>query len=343
MEYKSGSSSIKATILALSSAIILTIILLSISSENPLHSISFFFTGPFSNLYNFGNMLDKAGLLIFAGLGMSIAFRAGVFNLGGEGQVYAGATAAVIVSISINFSWKYTGIIFALSIGILSGAILAGISGFLKKQWNTDELISSFLLSGVIIHISDYLISTPFKDSSSFLNSTVKIPENLFLKQLLGSSHFNISFIIAVIISFASFIFLFKSTIGYELRLSGLNRKFADYGGIPVKRNYIIPMLISGGLYGAAGSFAVLGNFHMGIKGFTSGLGWNGIAVALIAGNNPAFIIPGALIFAYLDAGTQIAMIHSDLSFELGNLIKAVIFFLITAKRFSVKKGGLID
>lgn len=343
MEYKSRRSSSKATILALSSAIILTVVLLSISSENPLQSILFFFTGPFSNLYNFGNMLDKAGLLILAGLGMSLAFRAGVFNLGGEGQVYAGATAAVIVSISINFSGKYTGIISAISIGILSGAILAGISGFLKKQWNTDELISSFLVSSAIIHFSDYLISTPFKDSSSFLNSTVKIPDQLFLKQLMGSSNFNISFIIAVIISFAAFIFLFKSTMGYEIRLVGLNRKFADYGGIPVKRHYIIPMLISGGLYGAAGSFAVLGNFHMGIKGFTNGLGWNGIAVALIAGNNPAFVIPAALIFAYLDAGTQIAMIHSDLSFEFSNLIKAVIFFLITAKKFNLKKGESID
>ena len=101
-------------------------------------------------------------------------------------------------------------------------------------------------------------------------------------------------------------------------------------------------MIISGGMYGAAGSFAVLGNFHMGIKGFTAGLGWNGIAVALIAGNNPAFVIPAGLIFAYLDAGTQAAMIHSDLSFEFGNLIKAVIFFLITVRKFNIKKAGSI-
>jgi len=340
MDHKNRESSIKATLYALGSAIILTIILLSISSEQPLESITYFFTGPFGNNYNLGNMLDKAGLLIFAGLGMSIAFRAGVFNLGGEGQVYAGATAAVIVSISFNFSGRYTGIISVISIGIISGALIAGLSGFLKKQWNTDELISSFLLSGAIIHFTDYLISAPFKDNSSYLNSTIKIPESLFLKQLLGSSHFNISFFIAISSSIIMFIFLFRTTSGYETRLSGLNRKFADYGGIPVKRYFIIPMLISGGLYGAAGSFAVLGNFHMGIKGFTSGLGWNGIAVTLIAANNPILVIPGALIFAYLDAGTQTAMIHSDLSFEFGNLIKAVIFFLITAKKFNFKKGG---
>ena len=340
MDHKIRGSSIKATLYALGSAIILTIILLSISSENPLESIAYFFTGPFSNNYNLGNMLDKAGLLIFAGLGMSIAFRAGVFNLGGEGQVYAGATAAVIVSISFNFSGRYTGIFSVISVGIISGALIAGLSGFLKKQWNTDELISSFLLSGAIIHFTDYLISTPFKDNNSYLNSTIKIPEFLFLKQLLGSSHFNISFFIAIVSSIVLFIYLFRTTSGYETRLSGLNRNFADYGGIPVKRYFIIPMLISGGLYGAAGSFAVLGNFHMGIGGFTSGLGWNGIAVALIAANNPILVIPGALIFAYLDAGTQTAMIHSDLSFEFGNLIKAVIFFLITAKKFNFKKGG---
>ncbi|MDA3939721.1 MAG: ABC transporter permease [Spirochaetia bacterium] len=341
MDHKINESSLKATLLAIGSALIITIILLTFSSNKPVQSIAFFFTGPFSNVYNFGNMLNKAGLLIIAGLGISIAFRAGMFNLGGEGQVYAGATAAVLISIYINFTNRYIGIITAVSIGVLSGALIAGVSGWLRKKWKTDELISSFLLSGIIIHFTDYLISGPFKDNSSFLNSTIKIPNTLFLKQLMATSNFNISFYIAVIITFAAFIFLFKTPMGYEIRLSGLNRNFAKYGGIPIKRHLIIPMIISGGLYGAAGSFAAMGNFHMGIKGFTQGFGWNGIAVALIAGNNPAFIIPGALIFAYIDAGTQVAMIHSDLSFEFGNLIKAVIFFLITAKKFNFKKGGI--
>ncbi|MCK5672007.1 MAG: ABC transporter permease, partial [Spirochaetales bacterium] len=304
MNHKINGSSYKATAVALTSAVILTIILLSISSDNPLQAILFFFTGPVKNIYNLGNMLDDAGLLILAGLGMSIAFRAGVFNLGGEGQVYAGATAAVLVSINMGITDRSFGIISALIAGILTGAMIAGISGFFKKQWNTDELISSFLLSGIVIHITDYLISTPFRDKNSFLISTVKIPSSFFLTRLLGSSHFNISFYIAIAATIAAFIFLFKSTMGYEIRLSGLNRKFADYGGICGKRHLIIPMIISGAMYGGAGSFASLGNFHMGIKGFTAGMGWNGIAVALIAGNNPAFIIPAGLIFAYLDAGT---------------------------------------
>ena len=197
MNHKIDGSSFKATAVALTSAVILTVILLSISSDNPLQSISFFFTGPFRNIYNLGNMLDEAGLLIFAGLGMSIAFRAGVFNLGGEGQVYAGATAAVLVSINMGMG-RSLGIISALIAGILTGALIAGISGFLKKQWNTDELISSFLFSGIVIHLTDYLISGPFRDNTSFLVSTVRIPSSLFLNRLFGTSHFNISFFIAL-------------------------------------------------------------------------------------------------------------------------------------------------
>lgn len=343
MNHKIGGSSCISTATALLAAILLTVVLLSVSSSKPLTAISFFFTGPFRNIYNLGNMLNEAGLLIIAGLGMSIAFRAGVFNLGGEGQVYAGATAAILVSINMKAAGSSIGIISAIFAGVLTGAIIAGISGFLNKQWKTDELISSFLLSGVIIHLTDYIISGPFRDSNSFLISTVKIPSSLFLSQLLGSSHFNISFYIAIFATVAAFLFLFKTPMGYELRLSGLNRKFTDYGGIPGKRYLIIPMIISGAMYGGAGGFAALGDFHMGIKGFTAGLGWNGIAVALIAGNNPMFIIPASLIFAWLDAGTQIAMIYSDLSFELSNLIKAVIFFLITARRFNIKKEVLLD
>ena len=299
MDHKITGSSLQATLLALGAALVLIILLLYFSSENPVKSISFFFTGPFSNIYNFGNMLDKAGLLIFAGLGMSIAFRAGVFNLGGEGQVYSGAITAVLISTNINFTNRYIGIISAISLGILAGALIAGISGFLKRQWNTNELISSFLLSGIIIHFFDYLISGPFKDNNSFLNSTVKIPDTLFLKQLMASSHFNISFFIALIFTFAVFVFLFKTSMGYEIRLSGLNRNFAEYGGIPINRHLIIPMIISGRFYGAVGSFTAMGNFHMGIKGFTQGLGWNGIAVALIGANSPIPIAFAALLFGF--------------------------------------------
>jgi len=343
MNYKISSSSYKTTVIALLSATALTVILLTISSDNPIKSIVFFFTGPFQTVYNLGNMLDKAGLLILAGLGMSIAFKAGVFNLGGEGQAYAGASTAIIISLNMGSAYRIIGISAAVGTGIITGALIAGISGYLKKQWDTDELISSFLLSGVMIHLTDYLISGPLRDNNSFLVSTVKIPSYLFLTRLLGPSHFNISFLIAIGAAVTGYFFIFKSPIGYEIRLSGLNRKFANYGGINAKRHFIIPMLISGGLYGAAGSFAVLGNFHMGIKGFTEGLGWNGIAVALIAGNNPILIVPAGLVFAYLNAGTQVAMIHSDLSFEFSNLIKAVIFFLITARKFNTKKGVSLD
>ncbi len=331
-------SSIKTVAVTLVAAVSIPVILLALSSEDPLQSITFFFTGPFQSTYNLGNMLDNTAMLILTGLGMSIAFRAGTFNLGGEGQVYAGAITAVIISLNIGNTAGFTGIVIVLTAGLLTGALIAGISGFLKKQWNTDELISTFLLSGAIIHLTDFLIANPFRDRSSFLISTEKIPEKLFLYKLMGSSHLNISFFLSIAAVFLAYIFLFKSTTGYEIRLTGLNRKFVEYGGIPYKRHLVIPMLISGGMYGLAGSFSVLGNFHMGIKGFTAGLGWNGIAVTLIAGNNPIFIIPGALIFAYLEAGTEVAMIHSDLSFEFSNLIKAVIFFLITAKRFKLRR-----
>ncbi len=331
-------SSVRTVAATLAAALVVTISILALSSDNPLLSVSYFFTGPFRGSYNLGNMLDNTALLILTGLGMSIAFRAGTFNLGGEGQVYAGAIAAVLITLNMGNTGRIPGIGIALMAGILTGAVIAGISGFLKKQWNTDELISSFLFSGAVIHITDFLISGPFRDKKSFLISTEKIPSELFLTRLLGASHLNVSFFISIAAVFAAYIFLFKSTTGYEIRLSGLNRRFAEYGGISYRRHLIIPMIISGGMYGLAGSFAVLGNFHMGVKGFTAGLGWNGIAVALIAGNNPLFIIPGALVFAYLEAGTQVAMIHSDLSFEFSNLIKAVIFFLITAKRFNFRR-----
>ncbi|MCF6334545.1 MAG: hypothetical protein L3J12_02250 [Spirochaetales bacterium] len=121
-------SSIKTVAVTLVAAVSITVILLALSSEDPLQSITFFFTGPFQSTYNLGNMLDNTAMLILTGLGMSIAFRAGTFNLGGEGQVYAGAITAVIISLNIGNTAGFTGIVIVLTAGLLTGALIAGIS-----------------------------------------------------------------------------------------------------------------------------------------------------------------------------------------------------------------------
>ena len=320
------------TLIAVSAAIIVTVLLLALASPNPARALTSFFWGPFSNRFFFGNMLDTFGLLILAGLGVCAAFRAGVFNLGGEGQVYIAALTAAMVALSMPDAPAVVGIVLATAAAVVVAGILAGTSGLFRWIWGTDELITSFLISAALVPTVNYLIVGPLRNPESNLMTTVRVSEQFRFLRLLPPSTLNVSLIAAILLALLAHGFLFSTLRGYELRMTGLNREFARYGGVAVGAYTVLPMAASGGFHGLAGAFFVLGTHHAAIEGFTAGLGWNGIAVALIGRNHPLLIIPAALVFAYLEAGARVAGLQTEFTFELAAIIQAVIFFLITAE-----------
>ncbi|TVR01985.1 MAG: ABC transporter permease [Spirochaetaceae bacterium] len=320
------------TLVAVSAAILVTVILLAIGSPNPARALTSFFLGPFSNRFFFGNMIDTFGLLILVGLGVCAAFRAGVFNLGGEGQVYIAALTTAVVALSMPTAPAPIGILAATGAAVLVAALLAGLSGLFRWAWGTDELITSFLISAALVPTVNFLIVGPLRNPDSNLMTTVRVAEQFRFLRLLPPSTLNVSVGAAVLLAVLAHGFLFSTLRGYELRMTGLNREFARYGGVAVGAYTVLPMAVSGGFHGLAGAFFVLGTHHAAIEGFTAGLGWNGIAVALIGRNHPLLIIPAALVFAYLEAGSRVAGLQTEFTFELAAIIQAVIFFLITAE-----------
>jgi len=330
------------TVLTLSAVLLIAVVFLLIFSPDKSESIYYFFAGPFLNSLSIGNMLSSFTLLVFSGLAITVSFRADVFNLGGEGQIYTGAIAATAVLVYIPGLNSVTGIILASLAAAAAGGIMAGISGILKNRWNVDELISSFLLSNAVIHIIDYLITGPLWDRNSYLLTTKVIDEKYHLMQFLRPSDLNSGIFGALIaVALISFL-LFYTKQGYELRICGMNREFAHYGGLNTAFYITVPMIISGALLGLAGSSAIMGIHHATIKGFYSGIGWNGIAVALIAGTNPIAVIPSAFIFSYLNQASETAMLKADFPFELGGLIQAVVFLLISSKFLGNKADSLL-
>jgi riboflavin transport system permease protein len=315
---------------------ILTLIpLVFILSDTPGRTLYFFFLGPFRNLFSFGNMLNAAIPLIIGALGVSVAMKAGSFNLGGEGQVYFGAFCTTAVSL---FFSKYgigqfgiiTGII-AVIVGFVCAGVLGALSGFCKAMWNTSELITSFLLSCAVIPVVNILVCGPFLDTGSSLQSTRKIAENLRLPLILKPSGLSAGiFITAALIITVQF-FLTRTKPGYEIRMTGSNELFARYGGINTKMVTISAMALSGGFYGLAGSMAVMGTYHAVIKEFSAGIGWNGLAVALISGFYPAAVAPSAIFFAWIQAGARIAMQNTGLTYEVASIMQAVIFLVSTS------------
>jgi riboflavin transport system permease protein len=311
------------------------VLLVFILSDTPGKTLYFFFLGPFRNLFSFGNMLNASIPLIIGALGVSVAMKAGSFNLGGEGQIYLGAFCATAACLFLS---KYaigqfgiiTGII-AVIFGFLCAGLLGAFSGFCKAMWNTSELITSFLLSCAVIPVVNFLVCGPFLDPQSSLQTTRKIAENLrfplILKPSVLSAGIFITMALIIIVQF----FLTRTKPGYEIRMTGYNELFARYGGINTKFVTVAAMAASGGFYGLAGSMAVMGTYHSVIKEFSSGLGWNGLAVALISGFYPIAVIPSALFFAWIQAGARIAMQNTGLTYETASIVQSVIFFISTS------------
>jgi simple sugar transport system permease protein len=310
----------------------LGVVVLVLVSENPSEAVLFFFLGPFLNLYNLGNMLNAAVPLILTGLGVSVAFRTSIFNLGGEGQVYSGGLVATAVCLAFPAMSGFAGVPIALLTGAAAAAIIAGISGLLYARWQTNELLSSFLISAALVLIVDYIITGPLDDPASNLIATPPIPPQYWLSRILIPSRVNTGSLWAIASVGLVALFLFNTRMGYNLRVCGLNREFALYGGIAMEAYIVLSMAASGFLHGLAGGIVVLGTYHSCIQGFSAGLGWNGIAVALIGRNHPLGIVPAALFYAYLGAGAEAAVIHSGVSTEVALLIQAVVFYLITAQ-----------
>ncbi|MBT3274330.1 MAG: ABC transporter permease [Spirochaetales bacterium] len=318
--------------ITIGASIILAIVLIFVLSRQPGTTIYYFFLGPFANKYYLGNMLNSAIPLVFTGLGIAVAFKSSVFNLGGEGQIYAGALITTVVCLALpNFNGLLGGVM-AIVAGMLTGAILAGLSGYFKMKWGTDLLISSFLISGAVVLIVNFFITGPLDDPESALLTTSKIAEQYRLLQIFKPSKLDISIFFSVVTAVLILGFMYYTHWGYEMRMCGLNSEFARYGGVNVSTYIVLPMIMSGALHGLGGGLAVMGTYHMALKEFTFGLGWNGIAVALIAKNHPLGVIPAAIFFAYLDAGAKAAMLHSDVTFEIAAIIQSIIFYLVTAQ-----------
>jgi len=318
--------------IAIVSAVLLTVILILLNSANPQKTLAAFFLGPWSSPWFIGNTLDGIALLLTASLGAAIALRGGTFNLGGEGQIYIGGLIASVVMLSLPALPSVILLLLAALAAMLAGGFLGGISGFLKKRLDMNELITSFLFSSALIPLADYLISGPWRDSTGNLLALPPFPNSLLLARLLPPSNLSVSFIFALLLVYAGHVFINRTSEGYRFRISSAAPGFASYGGFESNQVWTPAMAASGALSSLAGFFAVAGTYGRCHAGFSGGLGWSAIAVALIAGNRPLALLPAALIFGWLKSGSDFTLLTAGLNLETSSLIQAVVLLFATVR-----------
>lgn len=317
--------------------IFVIIILIAVAAKNPAEALREFFITPFSSVWYFGNMLNKASLFLLASCGALFAFKCGSFNLGGEGQIYF---AGFLTSLLLQEVWScgpFVQFTVSLFTVFILTALIGFISGILKNKFNANELLTSFLISSAVVPVLNYLISGPFRDTDGNLLAMPSIKDEFKLTLFFPPSTLNASFIFAIIIAVFFILFFSKTKYGYRLNISGKAPEFAKFAGFSAKVPSLAGMSVSSGMHGLTGFFAITGTWHFCHLEFSSGIGWAALAIALIAKQNFFAIIPSALLYSLIQSASDTAVMSGSLFFDTAVFLQAAVFFFISANFFNLK------
>lgn len=289
------------------------LILLALGA-NPLDAYAAMLTGAFGSANALADTLVKAAPLLFVGLGTCIAYRAGVINIGGEGQIVMGALAATGVALSFPEWPGWLLVPVALVAGFCGGAFWSGIAGVLKSAFHVNEVLSTIMLNSIAGQFMSFLLTGALMDPTT-LDNSIRIPQTQRLPlaadlMRLVPTRLHLGVGLAVVMAIAVYILLWRTTTGYRIRAVGLNPRAARYAGISVNRYQILAIVLSGALAGLAGASEVLGVTHRLFSdgsaiGFTANAGFNGIVAALFGSLHPLGTIPAALLFGGLLVGAN--------------------------------------
>jgi simple sugar transport system permease protein len=268
---------------------------------------------------------------MFAGLAVAVGFRAGLFNIGAEGQFFMGALASAFVGYSLEGVPWYIHLPLAILAGILGGAIWGAIPGYLKAKTGAHEVVNTIMMNWIAFRLSDWLLNGPMK-AQGYRPLTPQIEVSAELPRLFPDPlRFNVGFFLALIIAFIVYWLLFKTTTGFEIRAVGANPDGATYAGINIVRNVVLAMVISGGLAGLAGTSQVLGVDHWVGQGFSAGFGFDSIAIALLGKSHPLGVVLAALLFGTLRSGATRMQSMAGIPIDIISIIQGLVIIFVAA------------
>lgn len=292
--------------------------------------------GSVGSLRAISETLTAATPLILTGLSVALAFRAGLFNIGGEGQLLIGGMFAVFVGFSITGLPWFVHLPLALLAGIVGGAIWGFIPGFLKAKTGAHEVIVTIMLNYIALRLVDFFLKTEIFQRegrndpvSKNVEATASLPG--LLTAVDPALRVHAGLIVALLAAVFIHWLLFRTTTGFEFRAVGANPSAAKYAGMSVGRTYILVMVIAGALAGLAGTGQVLGVLDRATPGFSAGLGFDGIAVALLGRSSPIGVVFAALLFGGLSAGGQQMQASANVGIDLIGVIQALIIIFVAA------------
>jgi len=325
-------------------AFVLGSIMILALGENPFTGISAIFDGAFGTGDRLAATAVRATPLLLVGAGITIAFRASVINIGGEGQIIAGALLSTAVALAVPDLPRPILIPIVLVAGMIGGGIWGAIPGALKAYASVNEILSTIMLNIVAVQLMNFLLRGPMIDpievTGSRIPQTERLSDNAAMPTLIEGTRLHLGVVIAVLAAIVVYIILWRTPLGFRLRAVGHNPDAARAAGISVEKNIVSALAMSGALSGLAGVMLVFGSESLrmvtdgGAAGFTGSAGFNGIVAALFGSLHPLWTIPSSFLFGALLAGAtqlqRVLQIPAALAVALNGLI---VLFVVSSDK----------
>lgn len=293
------------------------------------------FKTAFGTLRSLGEISRAMGPLILIALGFAVASRAGFFNVGLPGQALAGWITAGWFALSFSNLPRPLMLIMTVFLGIVAGGIIGAIPGILRAYLGTSEVIVTIMMNYIVLYVGNAFIHSFPKSVMQSVDSSITVGPNAtyqteWLRALTNNSRMNIGIFFAIIAVVLVWFLLKKTTLGFEIRSVGINPHASEYAGMSAKRTIILSMIISGALAGVGGVVEGLGTFqNVYVQGSSLSVGFNGMAVSLLASNSPVGIPFAAFLFAVLQVGAP-GMNVATIPSELVSIVTASIIFFVS-------------
>ena len=307
---------------------IITSFFIILAGANPFEAYYNFIIVPLSSKFSALEVLVKATPLIFTGLAVTFAFTAGYYNIGAEGQLYAGAVAAAWVGATFTGLPAIAVVPLMLVLGFIAGMLWALIPALLKVKLKVDEVVTTLLMNSIIMYFISALLNGPWRDPETGWPKSPEFFEAARFVQLIPKSRLHLGFVIALVLVLIVYVIIKRTPLGLQMRAVGASKAGAQFAGINVNRTMLIAALVSGGIAGLAGVSEIAGiHYHL-ISELSGGYGYTGIIVATLGGLNPIGATVAALFIGIIDTGAQTVSRVLGVPVYLGDVVQSTLLLV---------------
>ena len=342
MTDRSGWTSIASGVAAIALALLLVGALILVMNVSPLKAYEAMWRGAFGTRNGLGETMVRTTPLLLAGLGVLVAFRCGIWNIGAEGQLYAGALGATLAGIFLPPMAKPLHLLLVMVAGFLFGAAYGALPGIMRAYRGANEIVTTIMLNYLAIAAVSFLVNGPLRDSNQLLPQPQSFPvvDAARLPKILAGTRAHAGIFIALAMIVVVYILLWKTVPGFRIRIVGQNPTAARFAGINVKRYIVTAMAISGGLAGLAGMAEVSGVRGYLIPNLSPGYGFTAIAVALLGGLHPVAAALAAFFFASLLVGADGLQRSVGVPSATVQIIQGLVLVFVMARRVLAGRGS---